>query len=62
MLSNEVYYRCANRRFLTIVTISLDIKERLTIGMQFDRASLLREGFFRSGLTSDNFRRGEWCQ
>ena len=56
MLSNELDDRCANRRFLTIFSISLDIKERFAIGMQLHRSSLLREDFLTSGLTSDDFR------
>ena len=62
MLSNELDDRCANRRFLTIFSMSLDIKERFAIDLSLDRSSLLREGFLTSGLTSDDFRGGERCQ
>ena len=33
MLSNELDDRCANRLFLTIFSVSLDIKERFVIGL-----------------------------
>ena len=32
--------------FNEFFSISLDIKERFAIGLQLDRSSLLREGFF----------------
>ena len=49
-------FKWSRRRFLTIFSVSLELKERFAIGRYLDSSSFLNEGFFNSGLIMDDFK------
>ena len=44
------------KALLTIISVSLEMKERFAIGQLLDRSSLMSESFFNSRLIIDHFK------